>query len=443
MQLGSSASVSRSSGVSSSRASALTNSPPLIPIRRWIFHTDRLIPTPWSASRQAITCWYTLSISVPSRSNRNAGLLRASNSTVGIFAQLPYARDHRRKHRRPSGRPGRRRRRSRGGVPARVDRRGRGDASLVRAPGRGFRAALRARSGGQPVGAPGCGSAMVGDRIPSGQRPGRRPLRRAARRGVRVRDRVRLSAGAAPPVAVLSFADEEGARFNTPTFGSKALSGRLDLPAVLERRDDAGVALGDAMRAAGVDPDGIGDAPGWLRTLAGFIEIHIDQTTDLAGAGEPVGLVSALAARTRLQIVLRGPSRSRRNDAPVRAPRRAGGGGPADRRRRGPGRGGSFADGDDGADPGRAELADDDRGRGTAVDRRALPGGVRGDRRVAGSARRARRRVVRPDRGRDRDWRRLRAATGASSRHRSGPRWPARARRSSAMPSPSSLQRRA
>ena len=95
-----------------------------------------------------------------------------------------------------------------------------------------------------------------------------------------------------PPVAVLSFADEEGARFNTPTFGSKALSGRLDLPAVLSRRDDAGVALGDAMRAAGVDPDGIGEAPGWLEKLAGFIEVHIDQTTELARAGEPVGLVS-------------------------------------------------------------------------------------------------------------------------------------------------------
>ena len=40
-----------------SRTSALTNSPPLIPIRRWIFHTARLIPTSLSDSRHAITCW--------------------------------------------------------------------------------------------------------------------------------------------------------------------------------------------------------------------------------------------------------------------------------------------------------------------------------------------------------------------------------------------------
>jgi len=131
-----------------------------------------------------------------------------------------------------------------------------------------------------------------------------------------------VAGGAVAPVAVVSFADEEGARFNTPTFGSKALSGRLDLPAVLSRRDDGGIALSDAMRGAGVDPNGIGEAPEWLRKLSGFVEIHIDQTTELARAGEPVGLISALAARTRLEVVLRGRAdhagttpRSERRDA--------------------------------------------------------------------------------------------------------------------------------
>jgi N-carbamoyl-L-amino-acid hydrolase len=132
-----------------------------------------------------------------------------------------------------------------------------------------------------------------------------------------------IAAGATHPVAVISFADEEGARFNTPTFGSKALAGRLDLPAVLARRDDDGVSLADAMRAAGVDPAGVAGAPAWLQQkLAGFIEIHIDQTTELARAGEPVGVVSGLAARTRLEVRLTGRAdhagttpRSERRDA--------------------------------------------------------------------------------------------------------------------------------
>jgi beta-ureidopropionase / N-carbamoyl-L-amino-acid hydrolase len=131
-----------------------------------------------------------------------------------------------------------------------------------------------------------------------------------------------VAANSEQPVAVLSFADEEGARFNTPTFGSKALAGRLDLPAVLERRDDDGVSLAEAMRAGGVDPHGISDAPRWLARLRGFIEIHIDQTTELARADEPVGVVSALAARTRLEVRLTGQAdhagttpRSERRDA--------------------------------------------------------------------------------------------------------------------------------
>jgi beta-ureidopropionase / N-carbamoyl-L-amino-acid hydrolase len=108
------------------------------------------------------------------------------------------------------------------------------------------------------------------------------------------------------PVAVISFADEEGARFNTPTFGSKALVSRLDLPRVLERRDEHGVALREAMRRAGVDPERIGEAPGWLNWLTAFLEIHIDQCRAVDEAGVPVSIVSALAARRRLEVVVEG-----------------------------------------------------------------------------------------------------------------------------------------
>ena len=56
-----------------SRSNAFTNRPPLMPIRRWMRHTASWISLASSASRQARTCWYTLSTRVPSRSKRNAG----------------------------------------------------------------------------------------------------------------------------------------------------------------------------------------------------------------------------------------------------------------------------------------------------------------------------------------------------------------------------------
>ena len=108
------------------------------------------------------------------------------------------------------------------------------------------------------------------------------------------------------PVAVISFADEEGARFNTPTFGSRALVGRLDVDDALARMDDHGVTLGDAMAGAGVDPAGPASAPEWLERLAGFLELHIDQTRDVAAAHRPAGVVTRLAARLRLQVELAG-----------------------------------------------------------------------------------------------------------------------------------------
>jgi beta-ureidopropionase / N-carbamoyl-L-amino-acid hydrolase len=111
---------------------------------------------------------------------------------------------------------------------------------------------------------------------------------------------------AGPPVAVISFADEEGARFNTPTFGSRGLVGRLDVEQALPREDDAGVTLADALAGADIDPRGIATAPAWLERLRGFLELHIDQSRDVAVAGAPVGVVRALAARVRVEASFAG-----------------------------------------------------------------------------------------------------------------------------------------
>ena len=106
-------------------------------------------------------------------------------------------------------------------------------------------------------------------------------------------------------IAVLSFADEEGARFNQPTYGSRALSGQLDL-AVLDRVDAEGVRLRDALAAYGVDPSAVARAPEWLPRLRGFLELHIDQSREVWDLGVPAAAVSGLAARLRLRAVTTG-----------------------------------------------------------------------------------------------------------------------------------------
>ena len=115
-----------------------------------------------------------------------------------------------------------------------------------------------------------------------------------------------FAVAARAPVAVVSFADEEGARFNTPTFGSRALTGRLDVDDALRRVDGSGTTLADAMTAAGVPAAGLRDAPAWLDRLRGLVELHIDQSRDLDAAGVPAAAVRSLAARLRLEVVVEG-----------------------------------------------------------------------------------------------------------------------------------------
>jgi len=108
------------------------------------------------------------------------------------------------------------------------------------------------------------------------------------------------------PITVVSFADEEGGRYNTPTFGSRALTGILDVDDVLGRVDETGTSLAEAMASAGVDPALIVEAPAWIEHVKGFIELHIDQTKDVAKTGRPYGVATGLAARRRLAIELTG-----------------------------------------------------------------------------------------------------------------------------------------
>ena len=108
-------------------------------------------------------------------------------------------------------------------------------------------------------------------------------------------------------VAVIAFADEEGARFNTPTFGSRALVGRLDVADVLARRDDDGVALADAMRAAGADPGGLADAPAWLAAAARLRRAaHRPDAGPRARSARPPAPCASLASRMRLALTFAG-----------------------------------------------------------------------------------------------------------------------------------------
>ena len=105
------------------------------------------------------------------------------------------------------------------------------------------------------------------------------------------------------PLEVVAFADEEGARFGTAFLGSAAYAGAFERE-WLTLADEEGVTLAEAILAAGGDPEAAvaSSAP----TLAGYVEVHIEQGPVLERDGVPVGVVSAIAGQTRVRVVVRG-----------------------------------------------------------------------------------------------------------------------------------------
>jgi N-carbamoyl-L-amino-acid hydrolase len=108
------------------------------------------------------------------------------------------------------------------------------------------------------------------------------------------------------PVAVVAFADEEGGRFGVPTFGSRVLTGALDPAELLARVDQDGTGVGEALAAAGVDPEGFGPDPARLGRLSAFVELHVEQGRGLADPGQPVALGTGVWPHGRWRLALTG-----------------------------------------------------------------------------------------------------------------------------------------
>jgi beta-ureidopropionase / N-carbamoyl-L-amino-acid hydrolase len=108
-------------------------------------------------------------------------------------------------------------------------------------------------------------------------------------------------------VVAVAFANEEGALFPHPFWGSKALAGRLsELPA--DPRDHRGVPLRDALALAGGDLDALGSAAWPAGRVAAYLELHVEQGPVLERCGKRIGVVDGITGRTVLTFQITGAS---------------------------------------------------------------------------------------------------------------------------------------
>ena len=105
-------------------------------------------------------------------------------------------------------------------------------------------------------------------------------------------------------IEVVGFSDEEGVRFGTPFLGSRALAGTFDA-GLLDRSDESGRTVRDAILGFGLDPNRIPDAKVSGSAL-GYLEFHIEQGPVLEHKNLPLGIVDVISGQSRLDVTFTG-----------------------------------------------------------------------------------------------------------------------------------------
>jgi beta-ureidopropionase / N-carbamoyl-L-amino-acid hydrolase len=108
-------------------------------------------------------------------------------------------------------------------------------------------------------------------------------------------------------VRLVSWADEEGARFGRSLFGSSAAAGSMaDQDELRERRDADGSALSDAVGEHGVDLDRALESRSQLENAVAYLELHIEQGPVLESLDLPLGVVLGTFGVERHLVTFRG-----------------------------------------------------------------------------------------------------------------------------------------
>ena len=106
-------------------------------------------------------------------------------------------------------------------------------------------------------------------------------------------------------VDAIAFCDEEGLRFGSTYFGSRAVTGALQAHH-LGVTDGEGVTLAEALQRAGYAPDRIEEARYDSARTLGFLELHIEQGPRLERLGVPLGVAPAIAGQTKATVTFTG-----------------------------------------------------------------------------------------------------------------------------------------
>jgi hydantoinase/carbamoylase family amidase len=117
-----------------------------------------------------------------------------------------------------------------------------------------------------------------------------------------------LAAEGTPPVtvALVDWADEEGARFSRSLFGSAACMGTLDVDVLRGLTDKEGARLPQVLAEHGVDIDNLDAARTRMADAKAYVEVHIEQGPILEDRGLGICAVTGTKGIERERLIFRG-----------------------------------------------------------------------------------------------------------------------------------------
>lgn len=106
------------------------------------------------------------------------------------------------------------------------------------------------------------------------------------------------------PIEIVSFTNEEGARFQPPMLGSGGIAGVFEKDFILGRKDKEGRRFDEELKRVGY----FGSAEDRPKDIHRYLELHIEQGPVLEKENFPVAAVEGISGMTWIEVTVTGES---------------------------------------------------------------------------------------------------------------------------------------
>ncbi|WP_432662914.1 M20 family metallo-hydrolase [Wukongibacter baidiensis] len=108
------------------------------------------------------------------------------------------------------------------------------------------------------------------------------------------------------PIEFVGMIEEEGGRFGSGVFGSRAMIGKVSVDQLHNNKDENGISMAKALRDFGFNPEEIGKAIRNPNDIKAFIELHIEQGPILESSNKDIGIVDFIVGINEFKVILMG-----------------------------------------------------------------------------------------------------------------------------------------